>query len=101
MWSEYFCNGNNMVIDKIKSIEERNKRVEIDKAWETSFTRKFIIAVITYFIVVLFLYLISVNRPWLNALVPTGGYILSTLTLPFVKKGWLKRVYVKSQKNFK
>ena len=90
-----------MVIDKIKSIEERNKRVEIDKAWETSFTRKFIIAVITYFIVVLFLYLISVNRPWLNALVPTGGYILSTLTLPFVKKGWLKRVYVKSQKNFK
>jgi len=101
LWSEYFCNGNNMVIDKIKSIEERNKRVEIDKAWETSFTRKFIIAVITYFIVVLFLYLISVNRPWLNALVPTGGYILSTLTLPFVKKGWLKRVYVKSQKNFK
>ena len=90
-----------MVIDKIKSIEERNKRVEIDKAWETSFTRKFIIAVITYFIVVLFLYLISVNRPWLNALVPTGGYILSTLTLPFVKKWWLKRVYVKSQKNFK
>ena len=79
-----------MAKSKIKSIEERNKRVEADKAWETSFTRRFIITVITYFVVVLFLHLINVNKPWLNALVPTGGYVLSTLSLPFIKKWWLK-----------
>ena len=85
-----------MVNDKIRFIEERNKRVESDKAWEISFTRRFIIAIITYFVVVLFLYIINVGKPWLNALVPTGGYILSTLTLSFVKKWWLDKHNKKS-----
>lgn len=77
----------------LESIKERNKRVETDKAWETSFTRRLIVTVLTYFIVVLFLYLITAPKPWLNALVPTGGFVLSTLTLPFAKKWWIKKVY--------
>lgn len=77
--------------DDIESIKQRNKRVEMDKAWETSKTRRTIIAVITYFVVVIFLYLIKAPYPWLNALVPTIGFILSTLTIPFIKKIWMKR----------
>lgn len=76
---------------KIKAIEERNKRVESDKAWETSIMRRSIIAILTYFVVVLFLYLIHAPKPWWNACVPTGGYVLSTLTLPFFKKWWIAR----------
>lgn len=75
---------------EIKAIIERNKRVEKDKAWETSFTRRFIIAVMTYLLIVLFLWMIKVSEPWLNALVPTIAFMLSTLTLPFFKKIWLK-----------
>ena len=30
---------------RIEAIEERNKRVELDKAWETSWTRKICIIV--------------------------------------------------------
>ena len=40
----------------IRSIKERNARVEADKAWETSMTRKVLIAVLTYALVVLFFY---------------------------------------------
>jgi len=78
---------------EIKAIIERNKRVEKDKAWEISFTRRTIIAVMTYLIIVLFLWMINVSYPWINALIPTLAFILSTLSLPFFKKFWLKYIY--------
>jgi hypothetical protein len=80
---------------EIRKLKERNIRVEQDKAWETSKTRRTIIAVMTYFIVVLFLFLIDAPKPWLNALVPTAGFVLSTLTLPLFKRIWIGEVYKK------
>jgi len=76
--------------EALKMIEERNKRVELDKAWETSFLRRGFIAVITYLIALWFMKSIGVDNACLNALVPTGGYMLSTLSIPFLKKMWLK-----------
>ncbi len=75
----------------IETIEERNRRVELDKAWETSKTRRACIAGITYCIAVFFMWRIGVNDPFINALVPTGGYLLSTLSLSFVKEYWLQK----------
>jgi len=37
---------------EINKIKTRNKKVEFDKAWETSTTRKIIIALLTYLIIV-------------------------------------------------
>jgi len=34
--------------DRIRAIEDRNIRVETEKAWETSFTRRASIALLTY-----------------------------------------------------
>ena len=75
---------------EIKKLKERNIRVESDKDWETSITRRFVIALITYAIAVYFMYSIKVPDYFLNALVPTGGYLLSTLTIPVVKNIWIK-----------
>ncbi|MBS3123107.1 hypothetical protein J4437_00570 [Candidatus Woesearchaeota archaeon] len=80
---------------ELQKIKERNKRVEADKAWETSKTRRLLIALMTYLVMVIFLWFIEVKNPWLNALVPTLGFVLSTLTLPVLKKLWLKYVYGK------
>ena len=80
---------------EIERIKERNKKVEADKAWETSIFRRTIIAIITYVVASLFLWSIKVSSPLLNSLVPTGGYILSTLSLPFVKKWWVDNQYKK------
>ena len=44
----------------IEEIKERNKRVELDKKWETSGTRKLCIAVLTYVVVVIYSY--SINK---------------------------------------
>lgn len=77
--------------NEIKNIRARNARVEADKAWETSWTRRLIIAVITYVLAASLLVWIRADRPFLAALVPTLGFLLSTLTLSFAKTWWLER----------
>lgn len=74
---------------RIQAIESRNKKVEVDKAWETSTFRRVLIAVVTYFVVALFFTVIKVENPLINALVPTLGFLLSTLTIPFFKQIWI------------
>ncbi|MBI5465838.1 MAG: hypothetical protein HY974_00945 [Candidatus Kerfeldbacteria bacterium] len=76
---------------ELQAIKERNRRVEADKAWEVSWSRRLFIALGTYFIAALWLMLIQNTNPWLNAFVPVAGYLLSTLSLPFVKRWWLWR----------
>ncbi|MEZ4103761.1 MAG: hypothetical protein R3B60_00555 [Candidatus Paceibacterota bacterium] len=78
-------------MQSVEDILKRNRRVEIDKAWETSKTRKLIIAVITYSTASIFLLIIENDVPFTSALVPTGGYLLSTLSLPVVKMWWVKK----------
>ncbi|OHA58508.1 MAG: hypothetical protein A2571_01905 [Candidatus Vogelbacteria bacterium RIFOXYD1_FULL_44_32] len=83
-------------LEKIKQelgeIQERNRRVEADKAWETSWTRKILIAGLTYVVIVLFFLSADIPRPFVNAIVPTLGFILSTLSVPVVKRWWVKYI---------
>ena len=81
--------------NEILEIKARNKRVEADKAWETSFTRKIIVAVLTYLVVVLFFFVMGLERPWPNAIVPTLAFIISTTTLPLFKNLWIRFFYNK------
>ena len=78
-------------MQSVNQILERNARVEADKAWETSLTRRGVIATITYLVAVFFMWRIGITEPFLNAVVPTGGYLLSTLSLGVVKRWWLKK----------
>jgi len=75
---------------EIEKIKIRNLRVEADKAWEGSFTRRLLLIVFTYLAIGLYMSAIKVNDPWLNAIVPSVGFLLSTLTLGFFKSFWLK-----------
>lgn len=78
-----------MLEEKIKNIEERNKRVELDKDWETSWTRRLCIMVLTYLIVIIYSYLIrNFNYILLSSLVPVIGFMLSTLSLKLVRRFW-------------
>ena len=80
---------------ELTAIKQRNRRVEADKAWETSTARRGLITVPTYFLAVLLFILINAPSPWLTAFVPAGAYALSTLTLPFVKDWWVETIYKK------
>lgn len=75
---------------RVQRIEERNRSVESDKAWETSWARKILIAFCTYIAIGLFMWAIGVENPFVNSIVPTAGFMLSTLTMPFFKELWLR-----------
>lgn len=78
---------------RISLIEERNKRVELDKKWETSFTRRITICILTYIIVLLFSYFINTsNNIFLSSLVPVIGFTLSTLSVNLIRKIWLNAI---------
>ena len=74
---------------EIKKIQERNKRVELDKAWETSWTRKICIMILTYIVVIIYSYVIrKYDNIFLSSLVPVIGFTLATLSLKLVRKIW-------------
>ncbi len=75
--------------NRISALEDRNIRVENDKAWETSWVRRGSIAFLTYLTVVAYLHFVIHINPWLNALVPVIGYVLSTLTVSLLKRIWV------------
>lgn len=78
--------------EEINSIKTRNKRVELDKKWETSMTRKICIAILTYIVVVIYSFIITkYSNIWLSSLVPVIGFTLSTLSLGIIRKVWEKR----------
>ena len=77
--------------NEIIQIKERNKRVELDKTWETSWTRKICICILTYIVVVIYSYIIRIyDNIFLSSLVPVIGFSLSTLSLKYVRKIWEK-----------
>ena len=75
---------------EINNLKERNKKVELDKKGEGSFARRALLVLFTYLAIGLYLNAINVSRPWLNAIVPAVGFLLSTLTMPFFKNIWMK-----------
>ncbi len=77
---------------ELEVIKERNRRVGADKAWEVSWTRRISIAAITYVVAAFWLITIHDTNPLLKSFVPTVGYLLSTITLPSIKRWWVKKL---------
>jgi len=75
---------------ELNEIKSRNQKVEDDKAWETSWTRRLLLTLFTYLAIVVYLYFIDIDKPWHSAIVPSIAFMLSTLTVPFFKQLWLK-----------
>lgn len=81
---------------ELENIKKRNKRVELDKSWETSWTRKICIMILTYLIVVIYSYLIKqYDNILLSSLVPVIGFALSTLSVKYIRKIWERKIYSK------
>ena len=76
--------------DRVALIEARNAHVSYNKAWEISWTRRGLIAGITYVFAFILLNILGHDGAWKHALVPVMGYLVSTLSLPAVKKIWIE-----------
>jgi len=84
---------------RIRAIEDRNVRVESDKAWETSWARRGLLSTITYVFGFILLNILGHEGAWKHAFVPVMAYLLSTFSLPPIKKLWIRYNEKKSLKN--
>jgi len=80
----------NTLEERVRRLEERNQRVELNKRWETSKTCRLVIALGTYGLLGAYMMWLGVEQPWLSALVPTLGFLLSTLGLGLVRRFWMR-----------
>lgn len=80
------------LVARINDIEQRNTKVSLDKQWEVSWTRKVAIIILTYIVVLIYLYVIGNNSPWINAIVPPTGFFLSTLAISRLRTIWQGKV---------
>jgi len=83
------ANPNN-IEQRVAAIEARNRKVEADKAWEVSWTRRLSIGLLTYAVIVVYLFVINNSSPFINGAVPVVGFLISTLLLKRVKQLWQK-----------
>ena len=81
--------------ESIKQLEARNRRVEANKAWEISWTRRGVISIVIYICAVVLLMFLGHDGAWKHACVPMMGYVVSTLSLPSIKEIWIKTLYLK------
>jgi hypothetical protein len=86
-----YCKRVDDLDTRLNVVEQRNRRVDGDKAWETSFTRRALIMAFTYVIVLAYGFAIDASNPALNAVIPVAGFFLSTVTVPAIKRRWLAR----------
>lgn len=84
---------NKEIENEIQKIKLRNKKVELDKAWETSVVRRICICILTYIVVISYSYIVrNYDNIFLSSLVPVIGFTLSTVSLKYIRKIWEKRL---------
>ena len=71
---------------RLEEIQKRNIRVEADEAWELSNTRRMAIGVSIYVLALAVFLGINAPNPYVNALIPALGFVLSTTTFPIFKQ---------------
>lgn len=85
--------NNEELQNEIIKIKERNKKVELDKKWETSWTRRICICILTYIVVIIYSFIVrNYDNIFLSSLVPVIGFTLSTVSLKLVRKVWEKKI---------
>lgn len=77
---------------EIEKLKERNKKVEIEKAWETSFQRKISIVVVTYIFMIIVMYFLEIENIFISAIIPTLWYFLSTTSILVVKNIYINNL---------
>ena len=76
---------------EIQKLKQRNKKVEADKAWETSFERKVLVVVLTYVLISIVMYFLEIDKPLVNAIIPTCWYLLSTVSIWLLKNIYIEK----------
>jgi hypothetical protein len=80
----------NILKEEVNGINKRNAEKDVNKEFEASWTRVIVIMLITYLALWAYMSFLKVKDPYLNAVVPTVGFNLSTWSLVPIKYYWMR-----------
>ena len=81
----------NYLQKQINDLKRRNFEKDRGKDFEGSYTRVLFLMVITYWTLFGYMALVIKSKnPYLDAIVPTVGFNISTWSLPYVKEWWIQ-----------
>jgi len=76
--------------EQVQKLNLMQKYDELKSKWDRSLVRIIYVSTTTYLFVAVFMFILEVDNYLVNALIPSLGYILSTQTLPSIKKAWVR-----------
>ncbi|MDY6769870.1 MAG: hypothetical protein SVU88_02755 [Candidatus Nanohaloarchaea archaeon] len=79
--------------DEVAAIQHRNRLAELDHAWDTSWTRRILITLLTYIAIAVYFLAIDLPTPFISAVVPAVAFVLATMSLPWFQPYWERYVY--------
>ena len=83
--------------ERINNLEQHSLYKAKEKAWEESYLRTLALAIVTYGTTLGIFYLIKAESPYLAAIIPTTGYLLSRPSIWGIKQLWEKFIYNKEE----
>lgn len=91
--------------ERVSHLEETVERIRLSgkysnlqKNWENSRIRVITVAVSMYVLTLTFMLILQVQNPIVSALLPTVGYMLSTNSIPLVRRIWVRN-YLRTGKH--
>lgn len=76
---------------EVNQLKQRNFEKDRGKEFESSYTRVLFLMAVTYWTLFGYMALVIKSKnPFLDAIVPTVGFNISTWSLPYVKEWWIQ-----------
>lgn len=76
---------------QVDALKRRNFEKDRGKEFESSYTRVIFLMIITYCTLCAYMaFVLKTGNPFLDAIVPTVGFNISTWSLPYIKELWIQ-----------
>jgi len=76
--------------EQVQKLILLEKYIALQKKWDQSRIRITLNASGVYLVTVIFMHVLAIENPAVSALIPVFGYVITTISLPLVKKLWIK-----------
>lgn len=76
---------------ELEFTRNQKRELQLHLAWDRSWTKIVLLTVVTYIVIAFVFYCIGSKKYFVNAIIPSVAYFISTRSLSFVKKIWLQK----------
>ncbi len=84
---------------ELDTLHDDIRTLKIQQDWNTSVLKHGLVIFMNYLIMLILMYILNIESPFISALLPTLGYAITSISLNSIKKYWI--IYTYSENNSK